>query len=121
MGTFNQNSMSYKPKNNWHCNNMVNQCFTDEQFEQLEETYEFSGEDIYIRQLACNPYGDFDFDFTFMGVEFKGLRKLDSVTKSLWNSTFDDRVIESIEFEMALELLSHDAMNDVYHNHEIYK
>ena len=110
----------YTPKNNWHCNNMVNECFTAEQFEQLEEEYEFSGEAIYIRQLACNPYGDFDFDFTFMGVEFKGLRKLDSVTKALWNSMEDDRHVEFIEFEMASELLASDTMNDVYQNHEIY-
>jgi hypothetical protein len=113
--------MSYTPKNNWHFQTSVNTCFTPEQFEQLEETYDFSGQDIYIDNLGCNMYGDFQFDFTFKGIRFEGVRKLDSVTKSLWNSTFDDRVIESIDFEMCLELLSHDAMNDVYHNHEIYK
>jgi hypothetical protein len=113
--------MTYTPKNNWHFGNRINQCFTPEQLEKLEECYDFSGADIYINHLSCDMYGDFRFDFTFMGVEFKGVRKLDSVNKSLWNSTtFDDPHLEFIEFEMALDLLSHDAMNDVYHNHELY-
>ena len=117
MEHFNQNSMSYKPKNNWHCGGQINQCFTNEQFEQLEETYEFSGQDIYIDNLGCNMYGDFQFDFTFKGIRFEGVRKLDSVNKALWS----EETQEYIEFEMCLELLSHDAMNDVYNNHELYK
>ena len=106
----------YTPKNNWHCNNMVNKCFTAEEFEQLEEPYTFSGEDIYIKTLGCDMYGDFHFDFKFMGVRFDGDRKLDSVNRALWS----EETAEYIAFEMSLELLSHDAMNDVYQNHEIY-
>jgi hypothetical protein len=117
MEHFNQNSMSYTPKNNWYFNGHLNTCFTDEQFEQLEECYIFSGEDIYINQLWCDAYGDFHFDFNFKGVEFKGKRKLDSVNRALWA----DETREWIEFDMALDLLSHDAMNDVYDNHELYK
>jgi hypothetical protein len=120
MEHFNQHRMSYTPKNNWHFQTSVNTCFTSEQFEQLEECYEFSNQDILIFNLGCDMYGDFHFDFDFMGVKFNGVRKLDSVTNSLWNSTDDDRHVEYIEFEMALELLSHDAMNDVYQNHELY-
>ncbi len=96
---------------------MVNECFTAEQFEQLEECYEFLGEDIFIHELACDMYGDFHFDFNFKGVSFNGTRKLDSVNRALWSEETRDY----IEFEMCLELLSHDAMNDVYLNHEIYK
>ena len=107
----------YTPKNNWHFQTSVNTCFTDEQFKQLEETYEFSEQDILIYELACDMYGDFHFDFDFMGVKFKGSRKLDSVNQALWS----EETQEYIEFEMCLDLLSHDAMNDVYHNHEIYK
>lgn len=113
--------MTYTPKNNWHFNNLVNTCFTEEQFKELEEEYEFSGQDILIFNLACNMYGDFLFDFDFMGVKFSGVRKLDSVTKAFWNTTDDDRHVEYIEFEMSSELLAPDNMNDVYHNHEIYK
>jgi hypothetical protein len=120
MEHLNQHRMSYAPKNRWHCNNMVNECFTDEQFQQLEEEYIFSGEDIYIKQLACNPFGDFEFDFVFMNVEFKGKRKLDSVNRALWNSTNDDRHVEYIEFELSAELLAPDNMNDVYLYHELY-
>jgi hypothetical protein len=116
MEHFNQHRMSYAPKNRWHCNNMVNECFTEEQFEQLEEHYTFSGEDIYIKKLFCDMYGDFHFDFEFKGVRFDGTRKLDSVSRALWA----EETREYIEFEMCLELLSHDAMNDVYQNHEIY-
>jgi hypothetical protein len=108
--------MSYTPKNNWHFQTSVNTCFTDEQFEQLEECYEFSGQDILIFNLACDMYGDFHFDFDFMGVKFNGVRKLDSVSRALWS----EETREWIEFEMCLELLSHDAMNDVYQNHELY-
>ena len=113
--------MSYTPKNNWYFKGQLNTCFTNEEFQQLEEEYAFAGQDIYIKQLACDVFGDFHFDFTFMGVEFKGKRKLDSVNRALWNSTNDDRHIEYIVFELSSELLSHDAMNDVYHNHELYK
>jgi hypothetical protein len=109
--------MSYTPKNNWIFYGQVNECFTPEQFEQLEECYEFSGEDIYINTLGCDMYGDFHFDFNFKGVEFKGKRKLDSVNRALWS----EETAEYIAFEMSLELLSHDAMNDVYENNEIYK
>jgi hypothetical protein len=52
-----------------------------------------------------------------MGVVFEGKRKLDSVNKALWSEETRD----FIEFEMCLELLSHDAMNDVFENHELYK
>jgi hypothetical protein len=106
----------YTPKNNWHYGNTVNKCFTPEEFEQLEEHYTFSGEDIYIKKLGCDMYGDFHFDFTFKGVQFEGIRKLDSVSRALWA----EETREYIAFEMSLELLSHDAMNDVYQNHEIY-
>ena len=108
--------MIYTLKNNWLFNNHVNTCFTDEQFKQLEECFDFSGQDILIYELACDMYGDFHFDFDFMGVKFKGSRKLDSVNQALWS----EETREWIEFDMALELLSHDAMNDVYHNHELY-
>ena len=117
----NQFSIMYTPKNNWHFKNTVNKCFAPEEFEQLEEHYTFSGKDIYIKQLACDIFGDFHFDFTFMGVEFKGKRKLDSVNRALWNSTNDDRHREYIVFELSAELLASDNMNDVYQNHEIYK
>jgi len=110
----------YTPKNNWHYGNTVNKCFAPEEFEQLEEHYTFSGEDIYIKTLGCDMYGDFHFDFTFMGVEFKGKRKLDSVNRALWNSTNDDRHREYIVFELSAELLASDNMNDVYQNHELY-
>jgi hypothetical protein len=113
----NQFSMSYTPKNNWYFRNRLNDCFTSEEFEKIEECYTFSGEDIFIKELACDIFGDFHFDFTFMGVEFKGKRKLDSVNRALWS----EETAEYIAFEMSLELLSHDAMNDVYQNHEIYK
>ena len=116
MEHFNQHRMSYKPKNNWHCGGQINQCFTDEQFEQLEECFEFSNQDIYINHLYCNPFGDFKFDFDFKGVKFNGTRKLGSVNKALWS----EETQEYIEFEMCLDLLSHDAMNDVYQNHELY-
>ncbi len=109
--------MSYTPKNNWYFRNRLNDCFTSEEFEKIEECYTFSGEDIFIKELACDIFGDFHFDFTFMGVEFKGKRKLDSVNRALWS----EETAEYIAFEMSLELLSHDAMNDVYQNHEIYK
>jgi hypothetical protein len=111
----------YTPKNNWHYGNTVNKCFAPEEFEQLEEEYTFSNQDIYIKLLGCDMYGDFHFDFTFMGVEFKGKRKLDSVNRALWNSTNDDRHREYIVFELSAELLASDNMNDVYQNHEIYK
>lgn len=107
----------YAPKNYWICLCKINECFTDEQFEQLEECFEFTNEDIYINKLSCDAFGDFHFDFDFKGVKFSGVRKLDSVNRALWS----DETREYIEFEMALDLLSHDAMNDVYHNHEIYK
>lgn len=107
----------YTPKNNWHFNNSVNDYFAPEEFEQLEDCYEFSGEDIFITCLFCDMYGDFHFDFTFKSVRFDGIRKLDSVNRALWS----EETREYIEFEMCLELLSHDAMNDVYQNHEIYK
>ena len=116
MEYLNKHSMIYKPKNNWHFNNHVNECFTPEQFEKLEEYYDFSDEDIYINHLYCNAFGDFKYDFEFKGVKFSGFRKLDSVTKALWS----EETIEYIEFEMTLELLSHDGMNDVYLNHELY-
>ena len=106
----------YTPKNNWHFQTSVNTCFTPEQFEQLEECYDFSGQDILIFNLGCDMYGDFHFDFDFMGVKFNGTRKLDPVNKALWS----EETSEYIEFEMCLDLLSHDAMNDVYHNHELY-
>ncbi len=117
----NQFSIMYTPKNNWHYGNTVNKCFAPEEFEQLEEEYTFSNQDIYIKLLGCDMYGDFHFDFTFMGVEFKGKRKLDSVNRALWNSTNDDRHREYIVFELSAELLASDNMNDVYQNHEIYK
>jgi hypothetical protein len=118
MEHFNQYSMKkYTPKNIWVYNKYVNECFTLEQFEQLEECYDFSGEIINIHELSCDMYGDFHFDFDFKGVKFEGTRKLDSVTRALWS----DETREWIEFEMCLELLSHDAMNDVYENHELYK
>jgi hypothetical protein len=113
--------MSYTPKNNWYFKGHLNTCFSDEEFKQLEECYTFSGEDIFINQLWIDAFGDFHYDFNFKGVEFKGKRKLDSINKALWNSTDDDRHFEYIYFELSLELLSHDAMNDVYDNHELYK
>jgi len=113
---FNLSCIMYTPKNNWHFNNSVNDYFTTEEFEQLEDCYEFSGEDIFIKKLFCDMYGDFHFDFTFKGVQFDGVRKLDSVSRALWS----EETRNYIEFEMCLELLSHDAMNDVYENHEIY-
>ena len=112
----NQFSMSYTPKNNWHYNGQLNTYFTTEEFEKIEECYTFSNEDIYIKKLFCDMYGDFHFDFEFKGVQFEGIRKLDSVSRALWSEETRDY----IEFEMCLELLSHDAMNDVYQNHEIY-
>lgn len=109
--------MTYTPKNNWLCNERLNDCFTPEQFEQLEECYTFAGQNIIIYDLFCDAWGDFHFDFKFMGVEFKGKRKLDSVNRALWS----EETREFIEFDMCLEMLSHDAMNDVYNNHELYK
>jgi hypothetical protein len=113
--------MTYTPKNNWHFKTSVNNCFTEEQFKELEEEYEFSNQDILIFNLGCNMYGDFLFDFDFMGVKFSGVRKLDSINRALWNTTEDDRHIEYIEYEMSSELLAPDTMNDVYYNHEQYK
>ena len=111
----------YTPKNNWSYQGQVNTCFTSIQFEQLEEEFEFSGETINIDKFSCNMFGNLVFDFTFKGVKFEGIRKLDSVKQALWNTKeweFDVR--EYIEFEMALELFSPDNMNDVYYNHELY-
>jgi hypothetical protein len=113
---FNLSCIMYTPKNNWHFQNRINDCFTPEEFEQLEEHYTFSNQDIYIKILGCDMYGDFHFDFKFMGVRFDGDRKLDSVNRALWS----EETAEYIAFEMSLELLSHDAMNDVYQNHELY-
>lgn len=109
--------MTYQPKNNWHFKTSVNTCFTEEQFKELEEEYQFSGEDILIFNLGCNMYGDFLFDFDFMGVKFSGVRKLDKEDQAVWS----DESREYIEFQMCLELLSCDLMNDVYENHEQYK
>ena len=109
--------MTYKPKNNWHFKTSVNTCFTEEQFKELEEEYEFSGEDILIFNLGCNMYGDFLFDFDFMGVKFSGVRKLHKEDQAVWS----DESREWIEFQMCLELLSCDLMNELYVNHEQYK
>jgi hypothetical protein len=113
----NKNRMTYQPKNNWLYNERLNDCFSPEEFQQLEEHYTFSGQNIIVYHLHCDAWGDFHFDFKFMGVSFSGKRKLDSVNKALWSEETRD----FIEFEMCLELLSHDAMNDVFENHELYK
>jgi hypothetical protein len=109
--------MTYQPKNNWLYNQHLNDCFTPEEFQQLEEHYTFSGQNIIIYQMFCDLWGDLHFDFKFMGVSFSGKRKLDIVNRALWS----EQTRDWIEFEMCLELLSHDAMNDVFENHELYK
>jgi len=116
MEYFNQHHIMYTPKNNWYYKGQLNNCFNDEEFEKLEECYQFSGEDIHINHLYCDIFGDFHFDFNFKGVEFKGKRKLDSINRALWS----EQTRDYIEFEMCYDLLSHDAMNDVYDNHELY-
>ena len=109
--------MTYTPKNNWHFNNLVNTCFTEEQFKELEEEYDFSGEDIFINYLYCNAFGHFNYDFQFKGVKFSGVRKLHKEDQANWS----DENREWIEFQMCLELLSCDLMNELYENHEQYK
>jgi hypothetical protein len=109
--------MTYTPKNNWYFNNVVNTCFTEEQFKELEDEYEFSNENIFINYLYCNAFGHFNYDFEFKGVKFSGVRKLHQEDQAVWS----DENREWIEFQMCLELLSCDLMNDVYENHEQYK
>lgn len=109
--------MIYKPQNNWICIGKVNECFTDEQFKQLEDEYEFDGQDIHIYEMYCDAYGNFHYHFEFMGIKTMGIKKIDAQTKSIWSEETRD----SIEFELCLELLSEDMMNDIFKNHLIYK
>jgi len=113
--------MTYTPKNNWHFNGTINKCYTPKEFEEIEQDYTFSGQDIYINSMGCSGNGKFSYDITFMGANLKGSWKLDAPTQAIWNTMENDQYQEQIEFEEAKAVLSWDRLGEVYENPELFK
>jgi len=112
--------LDYKPKNNWVFDGKTNECFTDEQFEELEEELIFSGETININKLYISAMSKFVFDFDFKGINIEGVMELTEDAQGFWESENSIDGTDIANWLMCKEILSEDMLNDIFENHKEY-
>lgn len=112
--------LDYKPKNYWHYKGEINKCFTDEQFEELEENYTFSLEVIVLNTIGFDLWGNFHFDFIFKGIQTNGINK-DGIEDEMGNIIkVTEENYDFLLFEHCKNLFAEDTMNDIYENYKEY-
>lgn len=106
------------PKNNWiYAKDSTLATLTESEWADIEQDFNFEGQDIIVREFTWTLGDMIVFDWTFMGVNTKGKGLVSEEAISLDYAGHDDK---AFVVEMK-EVFSEDNMNDIYENHEQYK